>query len=737
MEKSDRLSLSYVMAAQSQKHVTVNETTRALDALVHMTVLSQGVSAQPASPTPGDGYILPTGKTGANWAVMADNAVTIFQDNAWTEYPPTVGMTVYVADEAAHVVWDGSAWADMATGGGGGPTTQTPQLGVNTSADATNKVAVKSDAVLHSHDDVTPGTGDVRHVLNKSAVGNTASHLFQTGFSARAEFGLTGTDEFTIKVSPDGSTFFDAIVIDQTTGEVSFPNTTITTGGSNGGNNGGGGTPPDFSPDELTGLMAWFDPDDATTLTLNGNAVSQMDDKSGNDAHAVQATGASQPQLAASAIGSRSALAFTGTEFVESNSLSSVFGGNDTPFSLHMVIRADQTSKIQICFSAGDSTNVNSTYWVGVHSDGDFRTVKRKGSTASQKTAVMAPSDTNAHIMSMVHDGLGMTVWYDGVKVVENVDFDVSNLSIDRVALGTWVRTNESFDFEGKIGEVFAYNRTNTDEEIKQIQAYLGAKWINLPQEADLVLALGQSNMQGVGNAAQSPILLGGVGYHFNNQSAYEVMRDPVGDANTGGCLPSFAARWHQQTGRTVLAIEAAEGGSALLPAAQSGNGNWDKISGSLYGSATTAANAAIAAVQTDTIFTLTGQYVLWGQGERDSQALHSGTAGVSQANYETALQNLITNLEVDLSGGLDGFFIFETGARDDAAAAAEEPSWAAIRAAQNNVASSIAKAHMVFTNAKNFPSQGKMSDALHYTQTGYNEMGDVGATNAAATLGS
>ncbi|MEM9989518.1 MAG: DUF2793 domain-containing protein, partial [Pseudomonadota bacterium] len=101
MEKSDRLSLSYVMAAQSQKHVTVNETTRALDALVHMTVLSQGVSAQPASPTPGDGYILPTGKTGINWAVMADNAVAIFQDNAWTEYPPTVGMTVYVADEAA------------------------------------------------------------------------------------------------------------------------------------------------------------------------------------------------------------------------------------------------------------------------------------------------------------------------------------------------------------------------------------------------------------------------------------------------------------------------------------------------------------------------------------------------------------------------------------------------------------------------------------------------------------
>ena len=34
-----------------------------------------------------------------------------------------------------------------------------------------------------------------------------------------------GSDEFTVKVSPDGSAFFDAMVVDDTTGTARFPNT--------------------------------------------------------------------------------------------------------------------------------------------------------------------------------------------------------------------------------------------------------------------------------------------------------------------------------------------------------------------------------------------------------------------------------------------------------------------------------------------------------------------------------
>jgi hypothetical protein len=88
-----------------------------------------------------------------------------------------------------------------------------PKLGVNATADATNKLSVKSDAVLFSHDDVTPGTGDQRTILNKSASDKTASFLFQSNWSGRAEIGLAGNDDFSFKVSPDGDTWHEALIL--------------------------------------------------------------------------------------------------------------------------------------------------------------------------------------------------------------------------------------------------------------------------------------------------------------------------------------------------------------------------------------------------------------------------------------------------------------------------------------------------------------------------------------------
>ncbi|WP_439619582.1 hypothetical protein [Hyphomonas sp.] len=100
--------------------------------------------------------------------------------------------------------------------------TKAAVFGVNTAADMTNRLSVKSDAELLSHDDVTPGKGDARKVINKAASGNAASVVFQTGFSGRAEFGLVGDDRFRLKVSADGAAFADALVIDPASGDAGF-----------------------------------------------------------------------------------------------------------------------------------------------------------------------------------------------------------------------------------------------------------------------------------------------------------------------------------------------------------------------------------------------------------------------------------------------------------------------------------------------------------------------------------
>jgi hypothetical protein len=57
------------------------------------------------------------------------------------------------------------------------------------------------------------GDGDLRYKMSKESVAKTLSLLLQDNFSGRAEIGLIGDDDFHFKVSPDGSAWFDALLI--------------------------------------------------------------------------------------------------------------------------------------------------------------------------------------------------------------------------------------------------------------------------------------------------------------------------------------------------------------------------------------------------------------------------------------------------------------------------------------------------------------------------------------------
>jgi Protein of unknown function (DUF2793) len=219
MDSTAKLGLPYILAAQAQKHVTHNEALRALDVIVHLVVLDRDLTDPPGVPGESDAYLVASPAGGA-WAGH-EGDVAAYQDGAWMFYAPRAGWLAWVGDEAQVIVFDGSVWQD----GIGGANASVDTLGVNTTADATNRLSVKSDAVLFSHDDVTPGSGSVQHKLNKNVATDTASMVFQTGFSGRAEFGLTGDDDFHVKVSNDGTSWSEALIVDRTTGAVAFPNT--------------------------------------------------------------------------------------------------------------------------------------------------------------------------------------------------------------------------------------------------------------------------------------------------------------------------------------------------------------------------------------------------------------------------------------------------------------------------------------------------------------------------------
>jgi hypothetical protein len=210
------LGLPQLAADQAQKHVTVNEALLGLDALVQLAVLDRDLATPPGSPAQGARYLVAASPTGA-WAGHADH-IAAWLDGAWRFFIPGAGWLAWVVDEAALLAWNGSAWVDALAAVSA--IQNLPLLGILTTADAANRLAVKSDGVLLSHDDVTPGSGDMRVALNKSAAAKDAGFTFQDAFSTRALFGLLGDNDFVIKVSPDGSVFYTAISIDKDTGHV-------------------------------------------------------------------------------------------------------------------------------------------------------------------------------------------------------------------------------------------------------------------------------------------------------------------------------------------------------------------------------------------------------------------------------------------------------------------------------------------------------------------------------------
>jgi hypothetical protein len=208
---TNNLALPYIAAAQAQKHVTHNEALRKLDTLVQLAVLDASRTTPPGSPGEGDRYIVAGSATDA-WSGH-DADVATWVDGVWEFAAPGDGWLAYDIASEAILVCLGGAWAPATLSG------PFDELGVNTTADATNRLAVRSDAVLFTAIDAADGgDGDVRFTVNKETDGDTASLLFQSGWSGRAEVGLAGDTDLVVKVSSDGTAWTEAIRIDKDTG---------------------------------------------------------------------------------------------------------------------------------------------------------------------------------------------------------------------------------------------------------------------------------------------------------------------------------------------------------------------------------------------------------------------------------------------------------------------------------------------------------------------------------------
>ncbi|TMV07242.1 DUF2793 domain-containing protein [Ruegeria sediminis] len=205
-DTSPLLDLPFLQPAQAQKHVTHNEALRRLDLVVQLTVAAIGSEAPPGAPSEGEVHALGQAPVSV-WTGQASR-LAAWLDGAWHFFDPRPGWRAWDQDARKLRVWDGNAWIE--------PPVSTQNLdgvGIATSSDATNRFSVRSPATLFSHE----GAGHQIKV-NKATDGDTASLVFQSNWTGHAEVGLAGNTALSIKVSPDGNTWTEALRLDPITG---------------------------------------------------------------------------------------------------------------------------------------------------------------------------------------------------------------------------------------------------------------------------------------------------------------------------------------------------------------------------------------------------------------------------------------------------------------------------------------------------------------------------------------
>ncbi|MCA0423784.1 MAG: DUF2793 domain-containing protein [Proteobacteria bacterium] len=200
--QTTNLQLPLLAAGQAQKHVTHNEALLQIDALVQLSV--EGVvNVPPSSPAEGARYLVGTAPTGA-FAGKAGR-VAVVRDAAWRFHAPARGWLAYVVASDAIYTFTGTLWRPLGSA--------FEYLGIAATADATQRLAVKSANVLFDHDGASS-----RVKINRKLVSDTASLLFQTDYAGRAEVGLAGDAQFRVKVSADGNAWINALTVDPATG---------------------------------------------------------------------------------------------------------------------------------------------------------------------------------------------------------------------------------------------------------------------------------------------------------------------------------------------------------------------------------------------------------------------------------------------------------------------------------------------------------------------------------------
>lgn len=202
MTNTANLGLPLIQPDQALKHVTHNEALHALDLLCQIQLEQIDATTPPDPADTGKAYALDDTPNG-EWSDHGGE-IAFYTEAGWRFSTPQTGWLAWNADDQTLYLFEAGAWTPFFARITA--LNNLTELGLGGAADSYNKLLAKTPSSLFSAEyPADGGSGDTRLTLNKAAFANAAVLALQSNWSSRSEFGLMNDDDFTLRLSPDGS----------------------------------------------------------------------------------------------------------------------------------------------------------------------------------------------------------------------------------------------------------------------------------------------------------------------------------------------------------------------------------------------------------------------------------------------------------------------------------------------------------------------------------------------------
>jgi hypothetical protein len=213
-----------------------------------------------------------------------------------------------------------------------------------------------------------------------------------------------------------------------------------------------------FNPSDISGLIGWWDPSDASTITetTDPGFVEQLDDKSTAGRNLLQSLLADKPATGTRTQNGRNVLDFTTAH------LESAIFNQTQPVTIFVVAQSDVIGDAHLIGNGGTTPVI----YDGAGSQ--WRIFA--GTVLSSSTT----PDTSAHVFSAVFNNTSSLLRLDGTQIASG-NANTKGWSNKPFTMGA--TPDNVWGWNGWIGEVLFYDSVISGTDLTDVETYLNTKW--------------------------------------------------------------------------------------------------------------------------------------------------------------------------------------------------------------------------------------------------------------------